>query len=76
MIKDNEFLQYIKETGYDDLLDFDEKTIIKYKNTYHYQMWKLRKAYVELAKSMRETKLGTIIISLIEFLNKCFNKIF
>jgi len=77
---DKEFLQYIKETGYDDLLDFNEKTIVKYKNTLHYQLWQLGKAYKELgeaiAKVMRETKLGSAMISLAKFLDKCLKKIF
>lgn len=73
---DEEFLQYIKDTGFDDLLDFDERTILIYKNTLHYQVWQLRYSYKEFARAMRETKLGSMIISLVEFLNKCFNKIF
>jgi len=49
---DKEFLQYIKETGYDDLLDFNEKTIIKYKNTLHYQLWQLKNSYKELGEAI------------------------
>jgi len=37
MIRDKEFLQHIKETGYDDLLDMDENAIVKYKNTLFYK---------------------------------------
>ena len=36
---------------------------------------KLKKAYKEYADSMREANLG-FIISIIEFLDKCFDKIF
>lgn len=76
MNRNKEFLQYIKDTGYDDLLDFDEKTILIYKNTLHYQVWQLKYFYKEFAKDMRETKIGTAIIWVIDFLDKCFNKIF
>ena len=38
MVKDKEFLQHIKETKYHDLLDMDEKTIAKYKNTLFYKI--------------------------------------
>ena len=36
---------------------------------------KLKRAYKEFADSMREAKLG-FVISIIEFLYKCFDKIF
>ena len=35
---DKEFLQYIKETEYYDLLDIDEKDIPRFKDTYNYQI--------------------------------------
>ena len=73
---DKEFLQYIKETGFDDLLDIDEKDIPKFKNTLGYQFWQLGQAYECFAKAMRETKLGTAIIWVAEFLGRCINKIF
>lgn len=63
---DKEFLQYINEMEYYDLLDFNEETITKYKNTFHYQMWRLGKAYKEFADAMRKDKLGFIIISIFE----------
>jgi len=73
---DKEFLQYIKETGYDDLLEVDNKDIPKIKDTFHYQRWLMKNAYKDLAKAMRETKLGSAIIRVAEFLGRCFDKIF
>ena len=73
---DIEFLQFSKEMEFYDLIDIDEKNIIKIKKTFFYKKWQLGKALEELAKAMRETKLGSIIISTIEFLDKCFDKIF
>jgi len=75
-MEDKEFLQYIKETGFNDLLDIDKKNIGKIKNTLHYNMWELEKAYKKFAEEMRKTRIGSIIISIIEFLNKCVEKIF
>jgi len=40
---DKEFLQYIKDTGYNDLLNIDKRAVIKCKNTLHYQCWRLGK---------------------------------
>lgn len=51
MIEDKEFLQYIKDTGFFDLLDIDEKSIIRYKNTFHYQCWGLGKSKDEVLRS-------------------------
>jgi len=75
-IMDKEFLQHIKDTGYDDLLDINEENILQYKNTLFYQKWRLEKAWQELAKAMMETKFGSMMLSLVEFLDKCFEKIF
>ena len=49
---DKEFLQYIDDTGYIDLLNLDEKTIVKYKNTFHYQVWRLGKVIEEFKKAV------------------------
>lgn len=73
---DKEFLQHIKETGYDDLLDFDEETILKYKNTFFYQKWLLEKSWQEFVEILLKTKVGSMIISLVRFLDKCIEKIF
>jgi len=75
MIKDKEFLQYIKEMEFEDLLDINEKDVPKFKNTYYYQFWLLRNSYKDLAREMRKTKLGSAIIWLIESLDKCIGKI-
>lgn len=73
---DNEFLQYIKYTGYEDLLDFNEEAIVKYKNTLNYKLWQLRRAWIELGNEMLKTKLGSMLISLAGFLVRCIEKIF
>ena len=73
---DKEFLQYIKDTGFDNLSDIDEQCIPKIKDTLHYQMWLLGQVYKDLAKAMRETKIGSAIIWAAEFLGKCFDKVF
>jgi len=46
------------------------------RNTFSFQGWQLRKAYRELAAAMRETRLGSILISIIEEIDKIFEKIF
>lgn len=68
---DKEFLQYIKDTGYNDLSDINDKDIIKYKNTLDYQNWLLWQALEKLAKAILETKIGSAIIWIAEFLGKC-----
>jgi len=73
---DKEFLQYINETGYDDLLEINKEDISRYKNTLCYRKWIMENAYKEFAKAMRETKLGSVIIWVVEFLDRCFNKFF
>ena len=75
-MNDKEFSQYINDTGYYDLLNMDGKDIVIYKNTLHYLKWQLGKAREEFTKAICETKLGSMIISLIEFLDKCIEKIF
>jgi len=53
---DKEFLQHIKETGYYDLMYFDEEAIAKYKNTLFYLKWQLENAWINLAKAIKNTK--------------------
>ena len=53
-----------------------QNEIIKMRDTISFQRWRLRKAYREFATAMRETRLGSFIISAIEFLDECFDKIF
>lgn len=75
-IVDKEFIQYIKETNisYPGILTRYE--IDKIKNTLHYQKWQLEKAWEDFVGVMMETKLGKVIIRIVEFLDRCFNKIF
>ncbi len=67
---EKEFLQYIKEMEYHDLLGISEKNILKYKNTLHYKKWLLEKAWEDFIKVMMETKLGKAMVSIAEFLDK------
>ena len=53
-----------------------EEQIIKMRNTFSFQRWQLRKAYHEFGAVMRETRLGSILISVIERIDKVFEKIF
>jgi len=53
---DEEFLQFSKEMGFYDLLDIDDKNIIKIKNTFFYKKWLLGKALKELVIGIKETK--------------------
>jgi hypothetical protein len=54
---DEEFLQFAKEMGFYDLLDINEKNIIKIKNTFFYKKWRLGKAWSKLIMSVQKTKL-------------------
>jgi len=71
----NDILQWLKEeeieTG-----PLSEREIIAVRNTFSFQRWRLRKAYREFAAVMRETRLGSILISVIERIVKIFEKIF
>jgi hypothetical protein len=49
---DKEFLQYIEYTGYNDLLNFDEENVARYKKTFNYQMWRLKKALEEFIEAV------------------------
>ena len=71
---DDEFIQYIKETKFYDLLGFDDDAIASYKKTLHYEKWQLEKAWAEFEKQMQRTFLGSIIISTFKFMDKCVSK--
>lgn len=72
----NDILQWLKEEEDIEVESLSEKQIIKMGNTFLFQRWRLRKVYSELAAAMRETRLGSILISIIERIDKIFEKIF
>lgn len=80
----HDILQWLKEEiGFDEteLDELSNKEITKekmaiMKNTFSFQRWRLKKAYHEFATIMRETRLGSILIWVIEKINKIFEKIF
>ena len=72
----NDILQWIKEEVDIGTESLSEKEIIKMRNTFSFQRWQLRKAYCEFATVMRETRLGSILISIIERIDRIFEKIF
>ena len=80
----NDILQWLKEEiGFNgaELDGLSNKEITKekmavMKDTLSFKRWQLRKAYREFAAAMRETHLGTILIWIIEKINKMFEKIF
>jgi len=80
----HDILQWLEEEiGFDEteLDELSNKGITKekmaiMKNTFSFQRWRLRKAYHEFATIMRETWLGSILISIIERIEKIFEKIF
>ena len=71
----NDILEWLKEENI-EIESLSEKEIITIKNTFSFQRWRARKAYREFATVMRETCLGSILISIIERIDKIFEKIF
>ncbi|MBA7543807.1 hypothetical protein ES705_36148 [subsurface metagenome] len=53
-----------------------EEQIIVMRNTFSFQRWQLRKAYRELVVAMRGTPLGSILISVVERIDKICERIF
>lgn len=80
----NDILQWLKEEiGFNgtELNELSNKEITKekmaiMKDTFSFKRWQLRKAYREFAAAMRKTCLGSILISIIERIEKIFEKIF
>jgi len=70
-----DILKWLKEE-YAETYSLSKEEAIGMKDTFSFQMWQLRKAYRELAVAMRETHLGTILIWIIEKIDKMFEKIF
>ena len=78
----------VNDEEYDDVLQWlgeevnikteslSEEEIVKMRNTFSFQRWQLREAYREFATVMRETRFGSILISIIERINRIFEKIF
>lgn len=71
----NDILQWLNEEDL-EIESLSEKEIIEIRNTFTFQRWRARKAYREFATVMRETCLGSILISVIERIDKIFEKIF
>ena len=69
-----ELLLFIKEEL--GLTDPGKDEIEMMRNTLWFQRWRLKRAYAEFAKAMRETIEGSFIMKIIEFINKCFERIF
>ena len=72
----NDILQWLNEEIDIRIESLSEKEVIKTRNTFSFQSWQLRKAYHEFGAVMRETRLGSILISVIERIDKIFEKIF
>jgi len=72
----NDILQWLNEEVDTRTESLSEKEIIKMRNTFSFQRWQLRKAYREFATIVRETRLGSILISVIERIDRIFEKIF
>ena len=72
----DDVLQWLKEEMDIEIESLCEEQIIAMRNTLSFQRWQLRKAYRELAVAMRETRLGSILISIIERIDEMFEKIF
>lgn len=75
----SDILQWLKEEiGFNEseLAELSDKEIIRMRDTYLFQRWRLKKACYEFKTAMKETKLGSVIISITEFLDRCFDKIF
>ncbi|MBA7614265.1 hypothetical protein ES703_21528 [subsurface metagenome] len=71
----NDILKWLKEE-YAETYSLSEEEAIGMRDTFSFQRWRLRKAYHELAVAMRETRLGSILIWVIEKINKILEKIF
>ena len=72
----NDILQWLNKEVDIETESLCEEQIIAMRNTFSFQRWQLRKTYRELAVAMRETRLGSILISIIERIDKIFEKIF
>lgn len=71
----NDILKWLKEE-YAETYSLSEEEATGMRDTFSFQRWRLRKAYHEFAVAMRETRLGSILIWVIEKINKILEKIF
>ena len=74
MEEHEELLLFIKEEL--GLTDPSKDEIEKMRDISWFQRWRLKRAYTNLAKAMRETVEGSFIMKIIEFINKCCERIF
>ncbi|MBA7579530.1 hypothetical protein ES708_21401 [subsurface metagenome] len=72
----NDILQWLNKEVNIETESLCEEQIIKMRNTFSFQRWQMEKAYREFRTAMRETRLGSILISIIERIDKIFEKIF
>lgn len=71
-----DILQWLNEEVDIETESLCEEQIIAMRNTFSFQRWQLRKAYREFVTVMKETCLGSILISIIDRIDKIFKKIF
>jgi len=74
MEEHEELLLFIKEEL--EITNPSEDEIEMIKNTFWFQRWRLKRAYAELAEVMKKTIAGSFVMRIIEFINKCFERIF
>ena len=74
MEEHEELLLFIKEEL--GQTDPSKDEIEMMKNTLWFQRWRLRRAYADLGETMRKTITGSFIMKIIEFINRCFERIF
>lgn len=72
----NDILQWLNKEVDIETESRCEEQIIVMRNTFSFQRWQLRKAYRGFATIMRETCLGSILISVIERIDRIFERIF
>jgi len=77
-MRDEEYkdiLLWLKEK-YAETYSLSKEEAIGMRDTLSFRIWQSRKAYREFAAIMRETRLGSILIWIMEGINKIFEKIF
>ena len=72
----NDVLQWLNKEVDIETESLCEEQIIAIRNTFSFQRWRLRKAYREVVAVIREIRIGSILISIIERINKICEKIF
>jgi len=72
----NDILQWLNKEVDIETESLCEEQIIVMRNTFSFQRWRLRKAYREVVAVIRETRIGSILISIIERIDKICEKIF